>query len=257
MSQFYENIKVNGYDLFGRFGLRTVSVEQNNESVFGLDRSVELEDGVDNPIFVKNKGNQPSITIQLAKIDENGNVPSITDRELDEIGRILFKDGITSVEHKGLIYYGVFTKGSSFFNGAMQGYLTLTFSMVCNYPYSRINVNPVLVKGDKSIEIYNKSTSKEEIYLDMTIEQLGTNPITVKNKTINDYMTFNNIELNEVINVLGESALEVISKTNPDKNIFNDLEFNSFIRLKYGRNVIEITGDCRVDIKYQSPQIFK
>ena len=258
MAQIYKNIKVNGYDLFQRFGLMSVHVKSNEERMFGLKRSMEIQDGTGNPIFIKVKADRPTFKIELCKT-HNGEPTSISEDELEEIGRILFVDKMSLIEAGGDLYYGVFTDAESWFNGARQGYITLTFEMGVPHVYSPVYLTPVRVNGSKIVEVFNKSSVKKVVYLDMEIQQLGENGdvIEIINRTNGTSMKLKNIDKNEVIQVLGEDVREVYSKTNPDKNIYKDMEYTDFMKINYGKNNIEIKGKCKVNVKYQLPKILK
>lgn len=259
MAQFYENIRVNNISLAQRYGLVTVKVTDNDISrIFGIERSIEVDDSVgDTPIFIKGKGVRRSFTIELCKIKSNGDIGSINENDLKDLGKLLFKNEIVMLEHKGLIYYGVFVNGSTSFDGANKGWITLEFEMVTPHPYSRIYIDGSVINDSKEMVIFNKSTLKDKVYLDINILKLGGSTIKIENITTGDYMIFNNVDVDEEIEVLGEGCLEINSVTNVDKNIFNDTEFNNFISLKYGKNIIKVTGECRVNFKYQVPHIMK
>lgn len=259
MAQFYENIRVNNISLAQRYGLVTVKVTDNDTSRrFGIERSIEVDDSVgDTPIFIKGKGVRKSFTIELCKIKPNGDIGSVGDNELKDLGRLFFKNDVVMLEHKGLFYYGVFTNGSTSFDRANKGWITLNFEMVVPYPYSRIYMDNNIVRGGKDIVLFNKSSLKDNIYLDINIIKTGGSAIKIENLTTGDYMIFNNVDIDENIQVLGEGCLEINSITNVDKNVFNNTEFNKFINLKYGKNVIRVTGECKIDFKYQVPHIIK
>lgn len=259
MAQFYEDIKVNNISLKQRYGLVAVDVtEGSNTRSFGYERNVEVDDSVgDTPVFIKGKGVRKSFTIELCKIKSNGDIGSVSDRELKELGSLFFKNEVVMLEHKGLLYYGMFTNGTTSFSKANKGWMTLGFEMVSPYAYSRVYVDNNMVTGSKEITIVNKSTLKDKVYLDMTIVKNGGEQVKVENLTTKDYMIFNNLDLKEEVKVLGEGCLEVTSVTNADKNIFNDVEYNSFISLKCGKNIIKVTGECKIDFKYQVPHIIK
>lgn len=259
MAQIYDDvIRFNGINLFQRYGLMSVHIKQSEERIFGIKRSMEFQDGVGNPIFIKNKDERMTFQVELCKVARD-EPTSITEEELEEIGRTLFVEGISCMESQGRLYYGAFTGSESWFNSAKQGYLNLTFEMATPYPYSRVYIDSINVDGVKEIEVYNKSSVKGNLYIDMEFKQLGESGslIEIRNKTNGNEMIFRNIDKNEVIQVDGEDALEIRSITNKDKNIFNDLDYNSFIKIRYGRNIIQIKGKCKMNIKYQLPLIMK
>lgn len=256
MAQFYDNIKVNGIDLKSRYSIYSVNVNQNNERVFGLDRSNETEENNGKYLFVNNKGNLSSFTVELCRIDSNGNVMSINDKELMELSRILFKNGITTLEHRGFMYYGSFVNGKSWFNGAGQGYLTLEFSMLSDKAYSRILNDSIKVTGSKDVEIYNKSTTGNSIFTDLDIEILSGNTFKITNLKTGKSFEISGLETNEKLYVYGQER-EIINNTNQTKNMFQlcNGDFRA-MELFYGRNTIRIEGNCRVNIIRQDELCF-
>ena len=256
MAQFYDDIKVNGIDLRSRFSIYSVNVNQNNERVFGLNRSNETEENNGKYLFVNNKGNLPSFTIELCKMDYNGNVLPMTDIELSELSRILFKEGVTTLEHRGVMYYGSFINGKSWFNGGRQGYLTLEFSMLSDRMYSRIMNDSIRVFEIKNVDIYNKSTVGNSIFVDLDIKVISGNTFKITNLTTGKSFELSDIDENEKIYVYGEER-EIISKTNENKNIFK-LYKGDFkaMELMYGRNTLKIEGNCKVNIIRQNELCF-
>ena len=256
MAQFYENIKINGIDLQSRFSMYSVNVNQNNERVFGLDRSNETEENDGKYLFVNNKGNLSSFTLELCKIDYIGNVLPISDIELSELSRILFKDGITTLEHKGIMYYGSFINGKSWFNGSRQGYLTLEFSMLSDRAYSRIMNDSIRVIEAKTVDVYNKSTVGSSIFIDLDVELLNGTSFKITNLKTGKTFELLSLDEREKFYIYGKER-EIVSKIDNSKNLFK-LHSGDFkaMELVYGGNTLKIEGNCKVNIIRQDELCF-
>lgn len=258
MAQFYENLKVNGYDLKQKFNLNTVYIGSGIEDrMFGIKRTVDVDDSLKTPIFNDTKGSRATLTIQLCKLDYYENIAFITEKELHEISRILFKDGITIVEHKGMCYYGVFTEGTSFFNNQddsnRQGYLTLTFELVSDKCYSSINSNLIRVDTSKTFTITNKSTASKTIYTDFEFLLLSGNSITITNNTTGKTLSINGLQADEHVYIYGNEK-EFVSKIDSSRNIFtlSNGDYDVF-ELLYGENIFTITCEsCKTNVIFQN-----
>lgn len=257
MAQFYENLKVNGYDLKQRFNLNTVYIGNGMEDrIFGIKRTVDVDDSLKEPIFNNTKGSRPTLTIQLCKLDSYDNVAVITEKELNEISRILFKEGVTIVEHKGICYYGVFTDGTSWFNNQdnnRQGYLTLTYELVSDKCYSNINSNLIRVDDSKTITVTNLSTASKTIYADFEFLLLSGNSITITNNTTEKTLTISGLQENEHVYIYGNEK-EFVSKVDSSRNIFNlsSGDYDVF-ELLYGENIFTITCEsCKANVIFQN-----
>lgn len=256
MAQFYENIKINGIDLKSRFSIYSVNVNQSNERVFGLDRSNETEENNSKYLFVNNKGNLSNFPVELCKIDHNGNVLPISNIELSELARILFKEGITTLEHKGVMYYGSFINGKSWFNGGKQGYLTLEFSMVSDKAYSRIMNDSIRVIEAKTIDVYNKSTASSSVFVDLDVELLSGTSFKITNLKTGKTFELSRLDEKERFYIYGQER-EIVSKVDDGKNLFK-LQSGDFkaMELVYGRNTLKIEGSCKVNIIRQDELCF-
>lgn len=254
MAQFEGNLSVNGYDLGSRYRLEGFQIKGSEDNMFGINRSAIYTEG----FFEGNKDeNIPQITIELAKVDKWYNPIAFNDNELDEILRVLYMKDISCITHNGYNYYGVFTMGSkTTFGNSNKGYLTLNFQSASPYCYTPLLVNTIKVSGEKIIEVYNNSNVKNFLMIDMEIEKVGSGNIEVTNLTVkNNSMKINGLVDGEIVKVYGEECGEIYTNIE-DKNIVNLTE-GEFVKLRYGKNLISIKGNCRLNIITQEPRIIK
>ena len=234
--------------------------DYNEERIFGLNSSLETQDGIgDNKLFINRKNNTYSFEVEITKLINDYMPKSISEEEYDDIVRWLMTDEPKVFHVGGLIHYGCFTSATEFHTAKRCGIITLQFESIYPYAFSPLIVSRYVVSGTKTIKLQNKTNiNNKNVYLDLTIKKTkNSGNVTIKNKRTNKYFTINNLALNEEIKVLGESAKEVISITNKNKNLFDDLDYNSFPYLVYGANEIEIIGDCEIQIEYQCPKALR
>lgn len=169
-----------------RYNLQIVNIKSDGyESQFGLDRTINSESGVSEvaPVFYGTNQNSPSFDIELFYCDDSGNPKSMSDMYLQKVSKWLFDRHPQALEINGIIYYGMFSKGVKWGNGAKQGYITLTFELSSSVAYSPILITPIRVVGEKIIKIDNKSSYYEDIYPDLECELLRGNNIKITNLT--------------------------------------------------------------------------
>ena len=259
MTQFDSlNIIVNGYDLFSRLGLKSYTIKNTSDKLYGVTRSMETQDSLNDEVYLTNfKNTRPTLDVELAKVDNWGNTATFTDNDLDELARILFAQKVCKLEAGSLIYYGSFIDGTNWRNPNNEGFVCLKYELVSPYAYTVIYTDKKVITSNKIIEIMNKSNVYDYSYLDVEIKQLGTSPIKIENITTGESIKINNIMLNEEVTVLSEYK-EIFSSTNLDKNMFKNIEYNKhFLRMRYGKNRIKVTGNCICLFRYQSKMFLK
>ena len=128
--------------------------------------------------------------------------------------------------------------------------------MLSDRMYSRIMNDSIRVFEIKNVDIYNKSTVGNSIFVDLDIKVISGNTFKITNLTTGKSFELSDIDENEKIYVYGEER-EIISKTNENKNIFK-LYKGDFkaIELMYGRNTLKIEGNCKVNIIRQNELCF-
>lgn len=234
-----------------RFGLYLCTTESKKDRTIGVQQSVETESSEhDVQIFKRLKKTTPTVQLQLVKMDRHANPLPISEDDMFEINRWLFSHEQYKpliIDHKDVVYYGVFVKGSANQNEAREGYLTLNFQLSAPYGYSVVQNSDVRVNGDKTVIL--KSKHNACLYNEVDIEfklNDGETSITIENQTTGQVMTFKNLDHTcRHVYVYNDGMKHAISKTNPEVNLRN--RFNRvFIRLAYGKNVIRIQGNGQV-----------
>lgn len=259
MTQFDSmDIFVDGYDLSQRLGFNSYTIKNSSDRLFGINRSLEVEDSLNNEVYLTRFNNtRPTLDIEMARVDNWGNPIPIKDRDLDELARILFKNKKTDLQCDGLLYYGVFVDGTSWRNTANLGFVMLKYELLSPYAYTNIRSDEKKVIGERIIEITNKSNIDDYCYLDVEIKQLGITPIEITNLTTGEKITINGMQLNEEVRILSEYK-EIFSTTNPDKNMYANIVYDKyFIRMKYGKNRIKVTGNCLIYFRHQAKMYLK
>lgn len=234
-----------------RFGLYLCSVGDNGQSSFGYQQSIESEDNDrDIPIFKRLKRTLPTIQFQLVKMNKQCKPLPITDEDMFHINRWLFSTDTYKplmIDHKDIVYYGVFVDGASWKNSGKQGYLTLKFQMAAPYGYSVLKNSEFRVNGSKTVVLSSKHNASKynEIDLEFVLDA-GQSSLVIENQTTGQRMEFKNLDDTcRHVYVYNEGMKHAISKTNPSVNMIP--KFNrEFIHLSYGDNRIKITGSGRV-----------
>lgn len=237
-----------------RYNLMIVNInKEGHESKFGLDRTINEEEGVSKttPVFYGDSQSCPPLDIELFHCDRQGNGLDMNDVWLQEVTRWLYKAEPLPLECNGIIYYGMFTGGTRWVSGKI-GYLTLTFQMSSSVAWSPIMLNPVRVMGEKTIELFNKSTYYEDIYPDIEAELLQGNSVKITNMTTGQVVEFNDLENNEKFRAYNDNVKQVVSLIDGKRNLFK-LFNKEWLRLVYGRNIIKIEStDTKVNIIWQN-----
>lgn len=234
-----------------RFGLYLCTVGDSKERAFGLRQTVETESTEgDVPIFKKLKRTLPTIELQLVKMTKDYTPLPITEDDMFQINRWLFSTSENKplmVDHRDIIYYGVFIEGSSWQNGCNEGYLTLKFQMASPYGYSVLRNSDFRVKGSKTAILHSKHNvgKYNEIDVEFILDE-GQTSLIIENQTTGQRMEFTNLDEScRHVYVYNEGVKHAVSKTNPSVNMIP--KFNrGFIHLTYGDNLIKITGSGRV-----------
>lgn len=259
MTQFEGKIIiVNGYNLSERFGFNSYTIKNTSDKVFGANRSLETEPSLFGENYLVNlKNDTITLDIELAKVDKYGNTAKISDNDLDELARMLFKNKECELQVDGLNYYGVFINGTSWRNGANHGFVCLQYQLILPYAYSRIYVAKKHITTDKVIEITNKSNAEDYTFLDIEIIQRGNTPIKIHNMTTNESIVVNDLIANQEV-VIKSATKEIYDPNNIDKNMFGNIVYKkNFLRLRYGTNRLRVEGNCIVQFSYQAKMYLK
>jgi predicted phage tail component-like protein len=190
---------------------------------------------------------------------------------ISEIARWLdveFYQPLTFSESEEKVYYVMPVNDSSLIhNGLKQGYISLTMRCDSPYSYSHMKVTPWydcknLVSGyfispyqfveDTTIEgirIILNNYGDKEILPEVWIEKVGTGNISIFNTSYkNEEFAFTNLLDTELIYINGEN--EIIETNLPNTwryDSFND----QYLNLYYGKNILQIKGECKLKFQYR------
>ena len=127
---------------------------------------------------------------------------------------------------------------------------TITFKCDAPYGWSRSGVEHFEINSPKSpVQIYleNKSNVCEYVYPSIEIFNKTENgTFTIKNLSDGDRgFTLSHLEKDEKVNVNNDYG--AIDSSVPNLSRYNDFE-GKWLRLKQGRNLIEVQGDCEINV---------
>lgn len=179
-----------------------------------------------------------------------------TDKNLDDIVRWLFSDYYKPLYFEGKedrIFYCM-PDGDSLLthNGLSEGYITI--NMRCNSPnlYSPVSFTPlynIINNTKQTIDIYNNG--HYVIYPEISIEKIGDGKVTIVSKNNGDAIfEVINLKNGEQIYINCEKEI-IVTNSITNKYRYNDV-LGEYIKLSYGRNTFEITGNCKIQMRYQA-----
>ena len=178
------------------------------------------------------------------------------DRKMDEIIRWLFVD-----QYKPFYFYG--NEGKVVYcmpsdestithNGLSQGYITIR--MRCNSPFY---YSPVILSEEYDLSLTNgkqtitlENNGHFDIYPEISITMNASGNISFVNKT-NGGKIFDIRELAKSEGIYINTEKEIIESdiigVYRYGNVFGDYPY-----LVYGKNTFEITGNCKIQFRYQN-----
>lgn len=239
------------------FDLVVVSVgNDTSPNLFGLERNIQQDDsGGIVPIFKGFKYTCPSLSITFAKINGIKLMP-ISQEDEFKIAQWLFGDEdyhpLQSDDNDEIIYYGAFVKSEKYTNGLRQGYIKTTFKLSSPCAYSPIRHNNYYVRdGVKIFEIDCRTNVEKYHYPDVEFKLIGDNTdIKITNVTLNETMEFKNLPKETHLYCYNEGLKEIVCKNDKDLNARPNFN-KEWLRLRYGRNLIKVEGNCDIDILAQ------
>lgn len=247
------NFRYNGY-VSRMYNIVLCSVDNEDEDIFGLKRSLVTKEGVgDIPIVQKVKTECRTIPLTFTKVTPTGDTLPFTEFDLSEIKRIWFtqKKENPFVLENGLILYGLFVGDMKIWlNGSGYGYIKVDFELTKPFAYSPILINNVIVENEAIVTITNKSDCNELVYPDIYFEVVGdTTDIRIENLNNGTVSEFKGLEKGERIRLLNENRQQIISEIDAKRNVFAKSN-KEFINLLYGKNNIKITCNGRAVVSF-------
>lgn len=260
MAQLNSELMINGNNVYQMYGYKSVLIAADEKRLFGSQRSVSVNSASNGRMTsYEISKNRPKITIELIKINKQTRMPEpITHKDLRDLSMLLFKNNVSIVQERNAVYYGWFVNGSSWFNGADQGYLTLEFELASPYCYSPVQTEAFLIQtgNSKVFPLRNVATADEPVYSKIRIIGFQKDgDVKITNRTNNNVITVKNVKHNEEIILEGETR-EIYSVTNPNENMIPRLEYSKdYLLLNYGENEILVEGDCQIEFEFQCPML--
>lgn len=237
------------------YNLYVCKTDTDGSRLFGANKSIKEEENYGFiPTFQGVKYNSPTINITIICADDRGNAIPLDDERCFEINKWLFQDEykpFTSYDNRDIIYYAIFTKGTNYDINKRKGYLELEMRLDSGCAYSNITYHTFNVSGSKTVNVTNKSNVTEYLYPDVEFVLSGGNSVEIRNNTLGETMSFNNLPSNCHVYCYNEGLKHIVDINNPDVNLREN--FNKvWLKLAYGVNSITITGDCEISIINQN-----
>lgn len=133
-----------------------------------------------------------------------------------------------------------------------------TTRVVCDSPYGYMlpRIKTFSCSDETTIILNNQSTLKKLYYPKITIEQNGSNTISIVNNSYDDFeFKFTNIPvLNLTINIDGELGI-ITSSDSTYKNLYQYCNLH-WLPLIKGKNELTVTGDCNITFTCEFPVNF-
>lgn len=234
-----------------KYGYKIITLDDGFESIFGLERSVDKEKGVNGEDIIYGVENSDlTLTVSFAKVDEFNNPSAYTKEELKFITRWLFKGEYLPFECDGLIYYAMFTKATRWDNFANRGYITLEMEVLNGMAYEPVQEIEKSFIGTNYMYIYNDSTATDILYPNYEFTLNGGQTLSILNETTGQTVNFSGLSIGEKI-IVDNNLRDMRSENNLKKNIYK-LSNKEWLYLANGRNVLKIQGSCSFKISYQN-----
>lgn len=232
------------------FGYKIIEVDQSAQEV-GINRSIETVESIGGEYNItKIKQEVGTYMITIAKVDIWGIVQPITQNDLKEINRWLFKpknykELVALNNGQGdLVYYAIFTNSEFTYFQNNMGYITLTFQTDGNHAYGQTQEKVIPVRQGESRVVYLDLQDNISDYYYLDVEFTTTeDSFSITNETLGETMTFSNLTTDAYRKgrVYGEGMMFVISLVDPKLNM-REKSNKVFLRLTQGRNKLIITG---------------
>lgn len=232
------------------FGITNVTISTGlYEEPFMSSRSINEHKvrGRDKPYFqeVNREPNSLSLTFY-----PEGNW---TEERLNEIARWLDVDFYEPLKFSAMpdrVFYAMCVDSGNMHHNGMEGYITLTMRLDSPNSYSQEIVTSwydLSTESPSIIEIENYGD--KAIIPEIFIEKVGHGDVVIEHVTKN-YPPFyiNNLKNKEAIYIDGESRIIQSNLPNTYRYSNSNKKYPVFT---YGRNVIRVTGTCRIKFQYR------
>lgn len=181
-----------------------------------------------------------------------------TDKMIDDVVRWLFVDYYKPFYFIGsgkIVYCMPHGDSRIVHNGLNQGYISLTMRCNSSKLYSPITLSEkyTILNGEtRVIKLPNKGHSVT--YPEISISKIGDGGVKIVNRTDNGNWC-EILQLTDLEKIYINCEKELIH-TDAIGVYRYDNFFGEFIRLLYGENTLEITGDCEIQFRFQDEYKF-
>lgn len=253
MAQFY-----NDYFSFDgvysrKYGYKLITLDNGFESIFGLDKNINKEKGVNGEdVYYGESNNNITLTISFCKVDEFNSPLTYTKEELRFITSWLFnKKDYLPFECDGLIYYVKFIKGTRWDNFSSKGYITVEMDVLNGIAYEPVKEIELEVGGGEYLYLYNDSTATDVIFPNYEVILNEETIFSITNETTNQIVEFLGLPVGEKI-LIDNNIKDMKSELDINKNIYK-FSNKQWLYLTSGLNVLKIDcADCNFKIRYQN-----
>lgn len=226
-----------------QYSLRIAQVGNGDStSIFGIQRSIKTEQsGTFTSSLSSIEYSNSSFEITLVKTDGDSIIPFERD-EMFEIVEWLFQDDykvFISDDNRDVMYYAIFKSGSKYENALKQGYLTLQMELNAPCGFSTIQINPLTVQDEITVEIFNKSNLETWNYPDVEFHSYAGGLLEIENLTTGEVMAFDNLKAGCHVYCYNEDLKQFQCLNDPNYNVRHCFN-KTWLRLVKGRNEIRI-----------------
>lgn len=217
------------------------------EFQFGFDRSVNVSDTGAFPVTLGVTDSLPVIEFTVVQMGYGGEPLPVDIKKYNELAKLLYRTEPRCLEIAGMTYTGVFKGLGEGIDTGINGYIKLSFQLSVPYAMANKISYSRVVSGKRIIEVNNISTANGyDVYPDIifTLTDME-NSFTIRNLSTGDKIGFGDLEENGKYLILGEQK-QVFNMYDIDEIIYSD----SWIKLNYGINRIEVSGEGIIDIQF-------
>lgn len=264
MNQFarddFDRLIFDNVDITELYNWRIMTTDEDKEFRFGLDRDISYEEGVFGEQLYTGTTHKPlsfDITFVKAKVIEGGvYVPqTINDKDLSQLGSLIFKGEPKALRFKNRLYYGMFKSGTGWKTTGNKGYVTVEFEMSEGFCRSFPIEEEYEFQGLLELCLINDTDIPySTTYLDLDIKpKRSDTKFTIRNATTGKNMSVTARTLN-LLKVYGQER-QIIDTMN-----FDNIYYSSdYVNLAVGSNdiIMESTQPVIVKIKYQKKYMLK
>ena len=229
----------------GRYGLFVISTDDRYDEVdTGISYSISTTTGINGLNFVEEiKDEGFKFELKVTRYYNNTWFP-LDDDFVKEINMWLLKKKQRKLIIGDKIYYGYFTSCKRTFDR----YLTYSFEMPNSYCVC-IGERDIICDGNRDIQLKCIDEIEEYSYLEITIDNIKSEDVIVKNISNNIYFQISNLKEGQKIKYFCDTG-EIYNENDDNENIYANLIKNKNMILNHGFNRLKIQGKCHINFKW-------